>query len=195
MVSKKVDLNGLEERERYLTGAYSAKYLKDMPDVPKYEFPSRGVDSNVAYQIVHDEQSLEGNPFLNRASFVNTWMEPEADKLIMENISKNLIDIFEYPQTDKVIQKRIVNILARLFNAPAAEDFVGVATVGSSEAIMLGLLAHKWSWRERREELKEYNKPNIVFGADAHVCWDKFARYFDVKTEKISIEESRRSFR
>ena len=95
--------------------------------MPKYEIPQKGVDANIAYQLVHDEQSLDGNPFLNLASFVNTWMEPEADKLIMENINKNIIDVFEYPQTDKVIQKRIVNILARLFNSPEKAEFVGVS--------------------------------------------------------------------
>ena len=162
--------------------------------MPKYEIPQKGVDANIAYQLVHDEQSLDGNPFLNLASFVNTWMEPEADKLIMENINKNIIDVFEYPQTDKVIQKRIVNILARLFNSPEKAEFVGVATAGSSEAIMLGLLAHKWSWRmTRKEEGKPYDKPNIVFGADAHVCWDKFAKYFDVEPRKIPIEKTRRT--
>ncbi|HII06182.1 MAG TPA: glutamate decarboxylase [Methanotrichaceae archaeon] len=193
MVSKKVDLKQLEETDRYITGAYSAKYLKEVPDVPKYELPRTGVNANIAYQLVHDEQCLDGNPFLNLASFVNTWMEPEADKLIMESINKNIIDIFEYPQTDKVIQTRIVNILARLFNAPEKAEFMGVATAGSSEAIMLGLLAHKWSWRMRREEEgKSYDKPNIVFGADAHVCWDKFAKYFDVEARKIPIEETRR---
>lgn len=37
-----------------------------------------------AYQLIHDELLLDGNPSLNLASFVHTWMPEEADKLMME---------------------------------------------------------------------------------------------------------------
>jgi glutamate decarboxylase len=191
MISKKVNLEKLEESKKYRVGAYSARYLPEAIEkgVPKYEFPKKGMSPRAAYQLVHDEVSLDGNPFLNLASFVNTWMEPEADKLIMENINKNIIDIFEYPQTDKVIHKNIVNMLGRLFNGHDTE-FMGTATAGSSEAIMLGLLAHKWSWKNSG---RGTGKPNIIFGADAHVCWDKFAKYFDVDAIKIPIDKKKRT--
>lgn len=191
MISKKVNLEKLEESKKYRVGAYSARYLPKAikKGIPKYEFPEDGMSPRAAYQLVHDELSLDGNPFLNLASFVNTWMEPEADKLIMENINKNIIDIFEYPQTDKVIHKNIVNMLGRLFNGHNTE-FMGTATAGSSEAIMLGLLAHKWSWKNSG---RGTGKPNIIFGADAHVCWDKFAKYFDVDAVKIPIDKKKRT--
>ncbi len=191
MISKKVNLEKLEESKKYSVGAYSARYLQKVIEkgIPKYEFPKKGMSPRAAYQLVHDELSLDGNPFLNLASFVNTWMEPEADKLVMENINKNIIDIFEYPQTDKVIHKNIVNMLGRLFNGHSTE-FMGTATAGSSEAIMLGLLAHKWSWKNSG---RGTGKPNIIFGADAHVCWDKFAKYFDVNAIKIPIDKKTRT--
>ena len=67
---------------------------------------------------------------------------------------------------------------------------MGTATIGSSEAIMLGLLAHKWTWRERKKaEGKPYDKPNIVMGADVHTVWEKFARYFDVELKLIPLRE------
>ena len=191
MISKKVNLEKLEESKKHRVGAYSARYLKKSIEkgIPKYEFPEKGMSPRAAYQLVHDEVSLDGNPFLNLASFVTTWMEPEADKLVMENINKNIIDIFEYPQTDKVIHKNIVNMLGRLLNGHETE-FMGTATAGSSEAIMLGLLAHKWSWKNSG---RGKGKPNIVFGADAHVCWDKFAKYFDVDAIKIPIDKNTRT--
>jgi hypothetical protein len=49
--------------------------------------------------MIHDELSLDGSPLLNLASFVHTWMPAEADKLMMENVGKNLIDQDEYPMT------------------------------------------------------------------------------------------------
>lgn len=191
MISRKVNLESLDKSKKYHAVAYSTRYLPEAIEkgIPRYEFPEEGMSPRAAYQLVHDELSLDGNPFLNLASFVNTWMEPEADKLVMENINKNIIDVFEYPQTNRVIHKNIVNMLGHLFNGHNTE-FMGTATAGSSEAIMLGLLAHKWNWKNSG---RGTGKPNIIFGADAHVCWDKFARYFDVDAIKIPIDKKTRT--
>jgi glutamate decarboxylase len=187
MLSDKKDLDKLKKSEREHTTTYGSRYFTK--SVPKYEMPDEGMPARAAYQIIHDELNLDGNPALNLASFVTTWMEPEADKLIMESIGKNYVDNDEYPQTE-VIQDRVVNMLARLFNAPENCHSVGSGTIGSSESIMLGLLAHKWTWRKRREaEGKPTNKPNIVMGADVHTVWEKFARYFDVELKLIPLRE------
>jgi glutamate decarboxylase len=157
---------------------------------PEVEFPENGMPSYDAYRLIHDELSLDGNTALDLGSFTSTWMDPNAEKLIMENLGKNFIDYFEYQET-KTIHDRVVNILARLFNVPEKNEFVGTATIGSSEAIELGLLAHKWRWKLRRkEQRKPTDHPNIVYCYDAHVCWDKFARYFDVCPRKVPIEEA-----
>ncbi|GAH16611.1 unnamed protein product, partial [marine sediment metagenome] len=132
-----------------------------------------------------DELNMDANPSLNLASFVTTWMEPEAVKLLNENMHKNFIDHDEYPQTE-VLHKRCVNMFARLFNAGEKNKAIGAATIGSSEAIMLALLAHKWNWKKNRRK-NESDKPNIVFGAEVHVCWEKFARYFDVEMRILPL--------
>jgi len=173
--------------ERGISPTYSLRYFRE--SVPKYEIPEEGMPAQAAYQLVHDEMNLDGNAAFDLGSFTTTWMEPEAEKLIMENLGKNFIDRFEYPQTAEIHQ-RIVNMLARLFSAPPGSQFCGTATAGSSEAIMLGLLAHKWHWKKRRSG-RGPGEPNIVFGADAHVCWDKFARYFDVEPRIIPMEKDR----
>ncbi len=59
----------------------------------------QGTDAEATYQLIRDELTLDGNPSLNLASFVHTWMPKQADQLMMENISKNLIDQDEYPMT------------------------------------------------------------------------------------------------
>lgn len=190
MLSEKIDVDKLEKSEREhssTTTAYGSRYFK--ASIPKYKLPDDGMPAQAAYQLIHDELNLDGNPALNLASFVTTWMESEADKLIMESMDKNYVDNDEYPQT-QVIQERVVNMLARLFNAPQECKSMGTATIGSSEAIMLGLLAHKWAWRERRKaEGKSYDKPNIVMGADVHTVWEKFAKYFDVELKLIPLRE------
>ena len=160
-------------------------------DVPKYRMPGEGMSADAAYQLVHDELNLDGNPALNLASFVTSWMEPQADKLATETLNKNLIDQDEYPQTE-VAHERVVSMIGRLFHAPAGERPTGTATIGSSEAIMLAMLAHKRSWQRRREaDGLPTDKPNMVMGADVHTCWEKFARYFEVEARVAPMEEGR----
>lgn len=169
--------------------AYSGRSFSH--EIPKFRLGREGLSSRAAYQLVHDELQLDGNPALNLASFVTSWMEEEADRLATETLSKNLIDQDEYPQSE-VIHRRVVSIIGRLFHAPAAEHPTGTATIGSSEAIMLAMLAHKRSWQRRREaEGQGTDRPNMVIGADVHTCWEKFARYFEVEARVIPMEEGR----
>lgn len=65
----------------------------------RYEIGENSMPKDAAYQIIKDELMLDGNPRLNLASFVTTWMEPECDKLIMDSINKNYVDMDEYPVT------------------------------------------------------------------------------------------------
>ena len=60
---------------------------------------------------------LDGNARLNLATFVTTWMEPEAELLMAECAPKNMIDKDEYPQTAE-LEQRCVNILGSLWHAP-----------------------------------------------------------------------------
>jgi glutamate decarboxylase len=160
-------------------------------DIPKYRMPAQGMPAGAAYQLVHDELNLDGNPALNLASFVTSWMEPQADLLAAEVLAKNMIDQDEYPQTEAVHQ-RVVSMIGRLFNAPAHERPTGTATIGSSEAIMLAMLAHKRSWQLRRREAGlSTEHPNMVMGADVHTCWEKFARYFEVEARVVPMEDGR----
>ena len=117
--------------------------------VPRLRLPDGELPPETAYQLVHDELMLDGNARLNLATFVTTWMEPQARALMDECLDKNMIDKDEYPQTAE-LERRCVNMLADLWHAPEAGGATGCSTTGSSEACMLGGLALKWRWRERR---------------------------------------------
>ncbi|KAK4490431.1 hypothetical protein RD792_001108 [Penstemon davidsonii] len=164
-------------------------------NVYRYKMPENSIPKEAAYQIINDELMLDGNPRLNLASFVTTWMEPECDKLIMDSINKNYVDMDEYPVTTELQakkQNRCVNMIANLFNAPLGDGdtAVGVGTVGSSEAIMLAGLAFKRKWQNKMKQLgKPCDKPNIVTGANVQVCWEKFARYFEVELKEVKLSE------
>ncbi len=175
--------------EDYITPIHARHPFRDRIDPTR--FPDSGMEPDSAYELLHTTLMLDGRETLNLASFVTTWMEPQAQKLIEETLPKNHIDHEEYPAAS-LVEEACVRMLGDLYNAPDVDDVVGVATIGSSEAIMLGLLAHKWSWKARREsEGKDTTKPNVVFGAETHVVWDKFARYFDVEMRKIPMHPNR----
>ena len=143
----------------------------------------RAVD---AMRLIGEELVLDGIPMRNLATFVTTWMEPEAQRIIAENLHRNFIDHAEYPQTAE-IEQRCIRMLADLFHAPG--ETTGARTQGSSEAIMLGALSLKWKWRQRREAAgKDTTRPNLVFGGDVHVVWEKFCRYFDVEPRIIPLQ-------
>ncbi len=153
--------------------------------------PAEGMDPGVAYRLIHDELMLDGNARQNLATFVTTFMDPEAEQLFAETADKNMIDKDEYPQT-AAIEGRCVKIIANLWNSPAHEQATGTSTTGSSEAVMLGGLALKWRWRQRREAAGlPTDKPNLVMGINVQVVWEKFCRYWDVEPRYAPIEDGR----
>ncbi|TNY23902.1 glutamate decarboxylase [Rhodotorula diobovata] len=163
--------------------------------IPKYAIPSHGVPAAEAYELVNNELSLDGNPLLNLASFVHTSMDSYADKLMMENKAKNLIDQDEYPAT-QLLHTRLISMLAKLWHADdVKENATGTATTGSSEAIQLAGLAMKKAWQARRKaQGKSIHEPgpNIIMGANAQVALEKAARYFDIEARYVPVDASTR---
>jgi glutamate decarboxylase len=96
-------------------------------------------------------------------------MPDEAVKLMVENMSKNLIDEDEYPQMVQ-IHSRCVSMIAHLWKAHHAKDALGTATTGSSEAIMLGGLAMKKIWQAKMKAAgKNMHEPGPVGLRHLHV--------------------------
>ncbi|HXC83112.1 MAG TPA: glutamate decarboxylase [Trebonia sp.] len=166
-------------------------YREKSCEIPRYRLPERGVLPRTALQIVRDELILDGNARLNLATFVTTWMEPEAELLMAECSPKNMIDKDEYPQTAE-LERRCVNILGSLWNAPTHGDAIGCSTTGSSEACMLGGMSLLWRWRERRRaDGQSTGTPNLVMGSNVQVCWEKFCRYWQVEPRYVPVVPGR----
>ena len=161
--------------------------LGEISEVPKLRLAPGGMPADTAYEIVHDELLLDGNARLNLATFVTTWMEQDAERLMAECSAKNMIDKDEYPQTAE-LERRCVNILADLWHAADQGGATGCSTTGSSEACMLGGMALKWRWRQRRQAAgRSADRPNLVMGANVQVCWEKFCRYWDVEARLVPV--------
>lgn len=168
---------------------------RDMDDVfataelrtgaPKGRFPGAEMHPQAAYELVHDELMLDGVSRMNLATFCTTWIDDQARRLMAETIDKNIVDKDEYPQSAE-LENRCVRMMADLWHAPDPGTTVGTSTTGSSEAAMLGGLAAKFRWRARGGT----GIPNFVCGP-VQVCWEKFARYFDVEIRQIPLRGDR----
>ena len=157
--------------------------------LPRNEFADGLLPAATAYQIVHDQAMLDGNARLNLATFVTTYMDKEAKLLYAQTVDKNMIDKDEYPAT-AAIEDRCWRMLGNLWHVPNAEDTIGTSTIGSSEACMLGGLALKRHWQEKRKaEGKSIEKPNIVLSTAVQVCWEKFTNYFEVEPRWVPVDK------
>jgi len=180
-------------RPQHIAPAYTGRLSTD--PVPALRLPGESMDPQAAYRYIHDELMLDGSSRLNLATFVTTWMDPEAEKLMAETFDKNMIDKDEYPAT-AAIEARCVAMVADLFHAEDLRDddaatAVGVSTIGSSEAVMLAGLALKWRWRAKVGDGWKKRTPNLVMGSNVQVVWEKFCRYFDVEPRYLPMAEGR----
>ncbi|MFJ2394929.1 glutamate decarboxylase [Streptomyces sp. NPDC087843] len=168
-----------------------ANPLGDMTEAPpKHRLPDRPLTPTIAYQLVHDELMLDGNARLNLATFVTTWMEPQAGVLMGECLDKNMIDKDEYPRTAE-LERRCVSMLADLWNAPDPGAVVGCSTTGSSEACMLAGMALKRRWMLRNADRYPGARPNLVMGVNVQVCWEKFCNFWEVEARQVPMEGDR----
>ena len=108
---------------------------------PVEKIPDGPTTPEIAYQMVKDETFAQTQPRLNLATFVTTYMDEYATKLMNEAININYIDETEYPRI-AVMNGKCINIVANLWNSPEKETWkTGALAIGSSEACMLGGVA------------------------------------------------------
>jgi glutamate decarboxylase len=156
--------------------------------IPRETFPATGMTARAAQAMVNSFAWTDANPMLNLSSFVTTFAEPEAVEVARTHMYKNYIDHDMYPQVFKM-EGQMVKWLHDLWNGPKGVEPYGAATIGSSEACMLGGLAHKWNWRQARKKAgKDTSQPNMVTGGNVQIVWKKFMRYFDVESRIVPLK-------
>lgn len=188
-------LYGKKDQEEHDTLDPIFGSLSEEQDLPKYQLNETPVEPRIAYQVIKDQLLDEGNARLNLATFCQTYMEPEATKLMSETLEKNAIDKSEYPRTAE-IENRCVNMIASLWHASPDESYLGTSTVGSSEACMLGGMSMKFAWRNRAEKLGldiKAKKPNLVISSGYQICWKKFCTYWDIEMRTVPMDMQHQS--
>ena len=161
---------------------------------PTMTIPEEMTTPEIAYRMVKDETYAQTQPRLNLATFVTTYMDEEATKLMNEAVAMNYIDQTEYPRI-AVMASRCINILANLWNTPEQGDSkTGALGIGSSEACMLGGVSAWLRWRERRmKEGKPTDKPNLVMSSGMQVVWEKFCQLWQIELRQVPLTNEHRT--
>lgn len=173
------------------TAVYGSNEM--LQPAPVNKIPDCSTTPEIAYQMVKDETYSQTQPRLNMATFVTTYMDEYATRLMNEAIDVNYIDETEYPRV-AVMSAKCINIMAALWNSPEKADWKsGALAIGSSEACMLGGVAAWLRWRKKRKaQGKPFDKPNFVISAGFQVVWEKFAQLWQIemRTVPLSLEKT-----
>lgn len=155
---------------------------------PVDRIPDEPTTPEIAYRMVKDETFSQTQTRLNMATFVTTYMDEYATRLMNEAIDVNYIDETEYPRI-AVMTGKCINIMANLWNTPEkAEWKAGALAIGSSEACMLGGVAAWLRWRKRRQQAgKPFDKPNFVISAGLQVVWEKFSKLWQIEMRTVPL--------
>lgn len=159
-----------------------------LQSAPAEFIPQHKTTPEIAYQMVKEETYAQTQPRLNLATFVTTYMDDYATRLMNEAINVNYIDETEYPRV-AVMCGRCINILANLWHSPEKAQWkAGAVGIGSSEACMLGGVAAWLRWRERRKaQGKSYDKPNLVMSSAYQVVWEKFCQLWQIELRTVPV--------
>src|SRR6201989_1581290 len=88
-----------------LAEAYGNRFL--LEPAPDNRLPVHGMRAVDAMRLIDEDLVLDGIPMRNLATFVTTWMEPEAQRIIAENLHRNFIDPPTYPISAEIEQRRV----------------------------------------------------------------------------------------
>ena len=159
-----------------------------MKSAPVDKIPEHSTTPEIAYQMVKDETYAQTLPRHNLATFVTTYMDPYATKLMNDAIAVNYIDETEYPRIALMCAK-CINIVANLWNTPEQAKWkAGAIGIGSSEACMLGGVAAWQRWKNRRiAQNKPYDKPNFIISSAYQVVWEKFAQLWQIEMRTVPL--------
>ena len=155
---------------------------------PVETLPENPSTPEIAYQMVKDETFAQTQPRLNLATFVTTYMDEYATRLMNEAIDINYIDETEYPRI-AVMSAKCINIIANLWNSPEKNKYkTGALGIGSSEACMLGGVAAWLRWRKKRQAANlPFDKPNFVISSGFQVVWEKFSQLWQIEMRQVPI--------
>ncbi|OQD66984.1 hypothetical protein PENPOL_c004G00788 [Penicillium polonicum] len=145
--------------------------------------PDKSLSGEVVGKLLQKHMAADIPPSHDLGRFTTTKFDETAINIMVAGSLRNQPCIEEYPSLAD-FREKCVSMLANLWNAPSG--FFGAATTGSSEAVLLGGLAMKRQWQLQHPSHLN-SRPNVLIGANAHICINKVANYFDVEARIIPV--------
>jgi glutamate decarboxylase len=147
-------------------------------------FPAAATDPMELGQNINEMFGSDIDPIRNLGTYSTPVMDKDVFKFMQRYINKNIIDSRSYRSVG-TIKKDLISMVSGLFNL---DDPYGEVTSGSSESIFISLLAHKFRWIEKHGRPRK--KLNLITGYNAHSCFSKFAKFFDVDIRKVELNNN-----
>ncbi|CAF3434792.1 unnamed protein product [Fusarium graminearum] len=141
------------------------------------------VKSGIDRLLEHDIE-----PEHNLGSFVSTGLNDDGERHLLENYKRNLACQNEYTGVRK-IHDRCVETLGAVWGSSCNDKPTGCAASGSSEAILLGILAMKRKWETENGGMASSNGSalNLITGSHAHVAVTNAAKANDIEIRSVPV--------
>lgn len=148
------------------------------------EFPKHEATGSKTFLKVREELVGDNDPQKNMVTFVTVKpLDKYQDKIMHDLQNVNFIDTTVYPKVKKMEQD-MVKMMGHLFNDKNHKECHGISTIGSSEAIYVCAVLHKFKWEERHKKDSD-KKINAIYSFNTHVNWDKATRWNGIEQQKI----------
>lgn len=187
------------EKIKHSADPYKRSEIKNIKNIDsgskQVTFPKKGKNKKKAYDMVRKYLYGNDDPCKNMITFVTVdAMDTYMDKIHFDLRHINFIDTTVYKKT-KAMEQQIVTMMAHLFNDKKYKLSMGLSTIGSSEAIYISSILHKFKWEERMKKKKvRTGNPNMIFSYNTHVNWDKSARWNDIEPRKVKLRKLNYNF-
>ena len=202
-LDSKISDNENSRTDTYLTPTYGQTPFSVA--IPTHTIPDLPMTPRAAQRLISDELDMDARNSADLGSYITDYMDPEIDIIINQTLGKVFIDKSEYPLTAEM-GDRVARMIQSWYNgtpATTSSGFIGTPTIGSSEAVMLGLIAHRYawikSWKTRKNRTPEgypsgyyrKDKPFLLAARDIHTCWNKYCLYYNTDSLLFNLSDNK----
>lgn len=128
-------------------------------------------------------------PWRNLGTYSNVLQEDELRELLLAAAEMNFVDKAAYPEV-AAMEQETVRFLANAMHGD--EQSTGLATTGSSEAIILALAWHQRNFVRRHPKMKGETL-NFVVSEGYHKSFEKYAKLFDAELRPAPLSTELRA--
>lgn len=133
------------------------------------------------YETYETDNAITNDGKMSGTRYCLNEYEESMKDIVKEFIFHNPLHAGEFPGT-RQMEAEIIKMTCDLYGS---KDDFGIITTGGSESIMMGVLAARNYYCEK----KNIVKPNIVMPISAHVAFNKACYYYNIECIIIPVKK------